>query len=56
MNSFQKWAIEELTYAGFKAGPRGNWVEVFGGYYPEPIYTVQGVHDYISKNEPVGEE
>lgn len=52
LNSFQIDALTELKEAGFDAAPRGNWVEVYGGYRPEPVYSYQGVSDYISRNAP----
>jgi hypothetical protein len=52
MNSFQRKALTDLLEAGFDAYPSGNIVRVTGGYYSEPIYTHQGVGDYIANNIP----
>jgi len=52
INCFQKQALIDLKYAGFDAYPSGNIVRVTGGYRSEPIYSVQGVHDFIASNYP----
>lgn len=52
MNSFQREALIDLCEAGFDAYASGNIVRVKGGYYDQPIYTLQGVDDYITENEP----
>ena len=50
INSFQTWAINQLTENGFKASTIGNWIKVeepFGQY--TYIMSYQGVTTYIGE-------
>ena len=50
MNSFQKWAISELTKVGIEAKPLANWVTFAcpkGDTHT--IMSEQGISDFISE-------
>lgn len=49
LNSFQKWATEQLTRAGYKVEYVANWVRVNDHL---DLMSHAGVHGYIEARKP----